>query len=99
MGKNKSGFIHNHASLVVQVNVAEDTAKLFESITVESSTFQYLDFTIASLILENLATSEEIVADETIQKSFVESVNNLMSVNKEVVAKSEFNHGSTSRYG
>ncbi len=64
----------------------------------ESSLFQSLDFTIASIVLEVLVSSDEIVTNERIQSNFVHCINNLLSVDRSVAADSESKHQSASRY-
>ena len=64
----------------------------------ESSLFQSLDFTIASIVLEVLASSDDIATNERIQSNFVNCINNLLSVDRSVAADSESKHQSTTRY-
>ena len=77
--------------------LASELASELEIITGASPLFQSLDFTIASIILENLALSEEIIEDSEIQEKFVNSISNLMSADNDVAADSEMRHRSTAR--
>lgn len=83
--------------ILLQVSFASSLAESLEVITAESSLFHSLDFTIASLVLENLVTSDEIVIDDEIQMSFVQTVSNLMTTRPEVAGDSEAQHQSVTR--
>ena len=62
-----------------------------------ASFYEPLDFTIATLLAEDLALSEEIVSNREVQNGYVEAIENLLLVNASVVNASQTMHASADR--
>ena len=62
-----------------------------------ASFYEPLDFTIATLLAEDLAQSEEIVSNREVQNGYVEAIENLLLVNASVVNASQTMHASVDR--
>lgn len=74
--------------------------ELVQGLTEQSraaSFYEPLDFTIATLLVEDLAQSEGIVSNREVQNGYVEAIENLLLVNSSVVNASQAMHGSGDR--
>lgn len=67
-------------------------------ISKDAASFEQVDFSIASLVLEKIVESNEIADDEELQNNYVESLSNLLSVDSDVVKASQNQHDSSNRY-
>lgn len=67
-------------------------------ISKDAASFEQLDFSIASLVLEKIVESNEITDDEELQNNYVESLSNLLSVDSDVIKASQNQYNSTNRY-
>lgn len=67
-------------------------------ISKDAASFEQLDFSIASLVLEKIVESNEIIDDEELQNNYVESLSNLLSVDSDVIKASQNQYNSTNRY-
>ena len=74
--------------------MAEELVEISE----DAASFEQLDFSIASLVLEKIVESNEITDDEELQNNYVESLSNLLSVDSDVIKASQNQHNSTNRY-
>lgn len=82
----------------IQVTDLKELAEGLTQVSQEADSFEAFDFTIAVIVLDNLSQSQEIVNDQELQNSYIQSINNLLEVNAEVVKSSQSRHASTERY-